>query len=824
MFNQAPGFMAMLEGPDHRIVLTNPAYLQLIDHRQVLGKTVAEALPDAAAQGYVDLLNQVYQSGEAFSSTGAKYAVQASPEAPINERFVDFVYQPVTDAHGAVSGIFVQGFDVTERRRAEVLRNVQSRVLELAVQNTPLEEALEEIVTTVEGLSSSGMLGSILLLDEDGLHLRHGAGPGLPAAYNEAIDGIEIGPNVGSCGTAVYRNEPVYVSDIAVDPLWVDFRDLALSHGLRACWSTPIRSGQGGILGTFAMYYREPREPSPADLELVDFVVRSAALVIERKRTETDLRESEERLRLVQAAGGVGSFDYDLQKDVAICSPEYYALFGLPLGYPINRETWPAAIHPDDRHKALEALDRAIAERQPFNYEYRIIRADTGEVRWLAGRAAIIFDAADRPWRYVGGNIDITDRRRAENELRDLADSLERQVEDRAAELLRAQEALRQSQKMEAVGQLTGGVAHDFNNLLQIVTGNLDILRRHLPADAARLRRAANNAMTGATRAASLTQRLLAFSRRQPLEPKPISVNRLVTDMSDLLGRTLGETIEIDTILSGSLWQVEADPNQLEASILNLAVNARDAMPEGGKLTIETANTHLDHAYAVNNVEVTPGQYVVICVSDSGSGMDEETIARAFEPFFTTKEVGRGTGLGLSMVYGFVKQSGGHVKIYSEPGEGTTVKIYLPRLITESKEEEPASEQIAPEGSQAETILVVEDDDDVRTYSVEVLRELGYRVLEAHDGVSAIRLLERQDSGVNLLFSDVVLPGGMTGAVVAEKARSIAPGIKVLFTTGYARNAIVHHGRLDPGVHLLTKPFTYDELAARVRDILDEKS
>jgi CheY-like chemotaxis protein len=291
--------------------------------------------------------------------------------------------------------------------------------------------------------------------------------------------------------------------------------------------------------------------------------------------------------------------------------------------------------------------------------------------------------------------------------------------------------------------------------------------------------------------------------------------------MSELLHRSLGETVAVETVLASGLWAVEADPHQLENAILNLAVNARDAMTEGGKLTIETSNTHLDHGYAAQHAGVAPGQYVAICVSDTGTGMDPEMMDRVFEPFFTTKDVGKGTGLGLSMVYGFVKQSGGHVKIYSEPGEGTTVKLYLPRLTGLVAEEEAPGETLVPEGISEETILVCEDDDDVRAYSVEVLRELGYRVLEAHDGPSALRLLERQEGRVDLLFTDVVLPSGMTGADVANEARKLRPDIKVLFTTGYARNAIVHQGRLDPGVQLITKPFSYADLAARIRDLLD---
>jgi CheY-like chemotaxis protein len=327
--------------------------------------------------------------------------------------------------------------------------------------------------------------------------------------------------------------------------------------------------------------------------------------------------------------------------------------------------------------------------------------------------------------------------------------------------------------------------------------------------------------MKGAERAAVLTQRLLAFSRRQPLAPKPIDVNRLVSGMSELLHRSLGETIAVETVLAPGLWPVEADPHQLENAILNLAVNARDAMPEGGKLTVETANTHLDRGYTSQNAGVSPGQYVAICVSDSGSGMAPDMLERVFEPFFTTKDVGKGTGLGLSMVYGFVKQSGGHVKIYSEPGVGTTVKLYLPRLAGTIAAEEEQGETPVPAGAMEETILVCEDDDDVRAYSVEVLRELGYRVLEAHDGPAALRLLDRQEGQVDLLFTDVVLPSGMTGDQVAAEARKVRPDLKVLFTTGYARSAIVHHGRLDPGVELITKPFSYAELAARIRDLLD---
>ncbi len=391
-----------------------------------------------------------------------------------------------------------------------------------------------------------------------------------------------------------------------------------------------------------------------------------------------------------------------------------------------------------------------------------------------------------------------------------------------ARALADAEDALRQAQKMETLGQLTGGVAHDFNNLLQIVTGNLELLQRGLPEDQARLRRAADNAMAGAERAALLTQRLLAFSRRQPLAPERIDPNRLVSGMSDLLNRTLGETIEVETIQSARIWPVEIDVNQMENALLNLAVNARDAMPDGGKLTIEVANTHIDEDYAAQEAEVSPGQYVLISVSDTGQGMDEDVLSHAIEPFFTTKEVGRGTGLGLSMVYGFIKQSGGHIRVYSERGHGTTVKIYLPRFYGPLPDNDTGTvSRATPVCGGDETVLVCEDDDKVRAYTVDVLKELGYRVMEADNGAAALQALETASEPIDLLFTDVILPGGMTGADIAQQARAQQPELRILFATGYARNAIIHHGRLDPGVELLTKPFTYAELATKVREMLD---
>ena len=451
-------------------------------------------------------------------------------------------------------------------------------------------------------------------------------------------------------------------------------------------------------------------------------------------------------------------------------------------------------VHADDRGRTSGELGRLAGPGGGVSFENRLRHRD-GTYRWIHWTAVASGDVV------YGVGRDITEARAIE-------------------------ERLRQAQKMETIGQLTGGIAHDFNNLLTVVLGNLETVQRNvdgLVADAAgsRIRRAADNATRGAQRAAALTQRLLAFARRQPLDPKPLNVNRLVGGMSELISRTLGEHIAVETVCGAGLWWTLADPNELENALLNLAVNARDAMPGGGKLTIETANAYLDDVYALGQTEIVPGQYVNIAVTDTGTGMTPEIMAQAFEPFFTTKDAGHGTGLGLSQVYGFVKQSGGHVKLYSELGQGTTVKIYLPRHLNGADEvvAHPLAGSL-PQGDAAEIVLLVEDDPDVRSYSAELVRELGYRVLEAGNGAAALQLLERNPA-VRLLFTDVGLPGGMTGRNLADEAQKLRPGLPVLFTTGYARNAIVHGGRLDPGVQLVTKPFDRQTLATRLREALD---
>lgn len=462
-----------------------------------------------------------------------------------------------------------------------------------------------------------------------------------------------------------------------------------------------------------------------------------------------------------------------------------------------------------------------------------------GEWRWRRDQSAIVADSAARMVRQltfglIGGLVALvlltslwlraarfqlsrTDAARTD------AESALAALRTENAARGAAEGQVRQLQKMESLGQLTGGIAHDFNNMLAIVLGGIELAKKTLRSDPDRAARYLENAREGGTRAAALTGRLLAFSRNAPLAPAAGDANKMVANMSELLQRTLGEEITIETVLAGGLWRSYTDVGQLENAILNLAVNARDAMPSGGKLTIETGNAHLDDAYARERAEVEPGQYVAICVTDTGVGMPPEVIDRAFDPFFTTKEMGKGTGLGLSQVFGFTKQSGGHVAIYSEPGEGTTVKLYLPRFtgVDAADPPSPIDEQDVPRGEPHEIVLVVEDERRVRHFAVDVLNELGYATLSAGSAAEALRLLE-ENPEICVLFTDIVMPG-MNGRRLADAALRAKPDLKVLFTTGYTRNAVVHNGTLDVGVAFLAKPYSIAELARKVRKVIEGK-
>ena len=554
--------------------------------------------------------------------------------------------------------------------------------------------------------------------------------------------------------------------------------------------------------------------------------------VDDERRAAAALRDSEERFRTLAATMPALIFVTDAHGANTYTNTVFQHFTGLSAEALLG-DGWLATLHPDDTERAAATWSRAWSTGAGYAAEYRFRRHDD-VYRWHLVRGTPVREAEGGIVQWVGVCTDVQDVVDARNALSAANAGLETRVVERTAELASAlarmqeemreraaaEEQVRQLQKMEAVGQLTGGIAHDFNNMLAIVLGSLDLAKRRLN-DPARALRGIENAEEGARRAATLTARLLAFSRQSPLAPNVLDPNKLVAGMSELLRRTLGENIRVETVLAGGLWRSYADATQLENALLNLCVNSRDAMPEGGRLTIETGNAYLDDEYALGHADVLPGQYVLVAVSDTGTGMPADVVAHAFDPFYTTKGVGKGTGLGLSQVYGFVKQSGGHVKIYSEPGQGTVVKIYLPRHHgTEEEAASPAPPTADwPRAAASEVVLVVEDEPGVRHISVDALRELGYTVVQAADANQALEVLATQPR-IDLLFTDVVMPE-MNGRRLAELALAQNPALHVLFTTGYTRNAVVHNGTLDAGVAFLAKPFTLEQLARKVRAVLD---
>lgn len=946
------------------------------------------------------------------------------------------------------SAKLVMAADVSERRRLEQLKVEQMAVLEMVATGASRGDVLAAIVRMVESQYPDSLC-CVLLLDEDGRTLRHGAAPNLPAEFVHSVDGAEIGPEAGSCGTAAFERRTVIAADIASDPLWRSWRELALKHGLRACWSTPVVTSVNEVLGTLAVYARTARHPSSGEIDLVATCSHIAGIALERHRAEARLRASQTALANAQRIAKLGSWQFDLRSRHLAWSEEIFRIFGVSAAeFPNTGEAFTEFVHPDDRARMLEERERVLAGNGRMDIEHRIV-LPSGEVRHVHEQAELICDETTGAPALLAGTVhDITDRKRTEERLReseallriagrtarmggwmleivgpkmtwsdevceiygvphgtvptveeavgyyapesrdqfgraayaclnegrpfdeelqiitaqgrrlwvrtigqavrdetgritriqgafqDISErmrSLEtvRESEERFKIVARAtvdtiwdwdlvadtiwwsealeatfghkldriapdssswtnhlhpddrnrvlegidelfesrrgewsdeyrfrkadgsyahvvdrgfvirdangkavrmvggmadvterramQAKLQQTQRMEAIGQLTGGVAHDFNNLLTVILGNADALAGKLEDPA--LKTLADMTRAAADRGAELINRLLAFARQQPLEPRAVDIAELLAGMDGLLRRTLGGEIEIELVRGGELAPAVVDPFQLESALLNLCINSRDAMPGGGRLTIETANVTLDPSQTGEKGEFAAGDYVMIAISDTGTGMDPEISAKAFEPFFTTKEPGKGSGLGLSMVYGFAKQSGGHVKIYSERGHGTTVKLHLPRAAV-AQPVAPRAVRDADPGGGCERILLVEDDDLVRQHVTAQLQSLGYEIVAARDGPDALVALG-QPTRFDLLFTDVVMPGGLNGPQLAAEAKKLWPDLPVLFTSGYTENAIVHQGRLDRGVHLLTKPYRRKDLAEKVRQVLD---
>ena len=638
--------------------------------------------------------------------------------------------------------------------------------------------------------------------DEGRFLVRAGVG------WHEGVVGhATIGADLASpAGYAFQTRRPVISNHLAEEER---FRtpELLVEHDIQRAINV-ILDGQDPPFGVLEADSPTDGDFTERDLAFLEAVANLLGMAVQRHRGDAEIRrlnetlasQVEERTAQLQASQHQIRLFYDHSSECHALlvvaesgefvyeelNPAALRLYGKTRDEVVGHTL--GAVHtPESATEIAHALNEALATERP--------------VRYQRAQGASLIDAIAAPVPAHPGEA-----RRVAVSARDVTES--RHLE----------EQLRQAQKMEAVGQLTGGVAHDFNNLLTVVIGNLDVMELGLTDE--RLVRLLGAARRGAERAATLTHRLLAFSRKQPLAPQPVDLNKLVGGMSDLLRRSLGETVTIDTSLAGDLWQTIADANQIENALLNLALNGRDAMPSGGKLTIGTGNAVLDAAYAARYPEVARGEYVLLSVSDTGTGMSAETLAKAFEPFFTTKDIGNGSGLGLSMVYGFARQSGGHAAIKSAPGHGTTVELYLPRLIAPAVAAEAIAVVPMPDSRTGEIILVVEDDEDVRAYSVTALETLGYVVHAARHAEEALRRLDEL-AHVDLLFTDVGLPGGTNGRELAEAAMVARPGLKVLFTTGYASRAVVRDGTLDPGIDMIGKPFTLKDIALKLRDVLD---
>ncbi len=952
LFQQSSGAVALLQGPSHVFALANSTYCELTGRNDLIGKPVAEALPELVKQGFVDLLDQVFESGTAFRATGRPVELVRGGVA--DTRMVDFVYQPIKDVAGKTTAIFVEVNDVTERVVAETRLRESEERLQLALQASnilgvwdwdlttnqlrtdarladlygvdpqlaekgePVEAFLGHIhpddatrlrAETEQAMQSGNRFSSeYRLIDRDGRvrwvtaqgRCSHDAEghpvrfPGIifeiterreaeEAARKAAADleaatqdqaflfdlagrqraldspdaimrlsagaiadrlgmdrvgfyrvmgdnSVQFGPCVttarlpsleGSVWPEMAATHNIYrqgltlvAHDSATD---ARLMNSDLSRYAPAAVGVPLMRGGIWVASLYANQ-AEPRQWRPDEIALIEAVAESAWDAVERAAALIALRESETKFRAI--ANSIDPMVWSTLPDGYhdYYNDRWYEFTGVPYGS-TDGEAWNDMFHPDDQTRAWTVWRECLETGTPYHIEYRL-RHHSGVYRWVLGRAQPVRDESGAITRWFGTCTDIQDIVDAREVLARSRQELEQAVEERTRQLMSAEERLRQAQKMEAVGQLTGGIAHDFNNMLAVIIGSLDMLERRIAQGATDLDRYIVAARDGATRAAALTQRLLGFARQQPLAPVALDINALVSGMIELLMRTLGEKVTVETQLQSQLATALADPNLLENVILNLSVNARDAMRDGGRLTIETANRTLGPRQA-GELGLPAGDYVTLTVADTGSGMSKEVAARAFDPFFTTKGVGKGTGLGLSQVFGFARQSGGHVAIDTAPGRGTRVTLLLPRHDQSPQQVQPApGPSTLHPGSRDEVILVVEDEERVRNHSVEALRELGYTVLQAPDGVEALRIMARGTQPIALLFTDVVMPE-MTGDELARRARERQPGLKVLYTSGYTPDENIVTTNAEIAAALIAKPFGVAQLAAKVRAALD---
>jgi len=749
MLSQMPGFVGVVTGPEHVYEYVNDAYVKLSARADFIGRSFAQVFPDLVGQGFHELLDKAYRTGEANVSRGMALRLHGAEE-PL---YIDFVFEPIRDDAGEVTGVFIGGYEVTEAHRAAHA---------LRALNADLERQV------VERAAERGRTWEL--------------SPDLIGVLNDK--GYFETSNPAWQATLGWSAE-----ELARTPFFEFLHpdDLDRNH----------QAFDAALEGRPAIRFENRYRRKDGSYRWLSWVAipEDGKIYCSARDITDDKAATAERDRLwVLSEDMLARADYG--GDLSAVNPAWTKVLGWS-EHKLLTDPYADIIHPDNIPATVAALAEMGETGQPTRFENRILSAD-GVWKPIGWTVAPEPDGVN----FIAVGRDLTEDKARE------------------AQLAQAQEALRQSQKMEAVGQLTGGIAHDFNNLLAGISGSLELLEKRLAEGRLTgVERYIDMAQTSARRAAALTQRLLAFSRRQTLDPRPTDINRLVAGMEDMIRRTVGPSIEVEAVGAGGLWLTQVDAPQLENALLNLVINARDAMPDGGRITIETANKWLDDR-AARERELPPGQYVSLCLTDTGSGMTPEVISRAFDPFFTTKPLGQGTGLGLSMIHGFVRQSGGQVRIYSELGEGTTMCLYLPRFVGELDEVETPEVDHGGDAGHGETVLVIDDEEAIRMLVADVLDEAGYRVLEAGDGPAGLKILQ-SDARIDLLITDVGLPGGMNGRQIADAARIGRPELKVLFITGYAENAAVGHGHLDAGMQVITKPFAMTALGARVREIIE---
>jgi PAS domain S-box-containing protein len=810
LFDASPNPYLLVD-PQMVIVGMNPAYLRVTMRSadEIIGRPVFEAFPSDPNSVSGRLLRQSFARVLAERKTDHVASIHypiARPDGSMEDRTWSTTHAPLLRPDGEVACILQHAVDITELTRlraragaggaaiaADVMRRsdaLQAANLVLGEERALLRELFEQAPSFIAVLR-----GPDHVFESANAAFQQLAGVGRTIVGRSIREAL---PELEGQG---------YVEEL--DRVFVTGTPF-VGRGMRV----RLQSMPGAAPAEhYIDFVLQPlRRPDGA----VDAVFAQGHDVTEQHLSKQAVLDSEERFRSlahsmpnqVWTARPDGTLDWCNDQTIAYCGLDPHTVLA---------DDWLRVVDPTDVTAVAAAWQRSVTSAEPYNVEFRLRRHD-GQMRWHLARALPFRDAAGAVQRWVGTNTDIDDQKAGAALLADLSETLSRRVDERTEQLVQMQETLRQSQKMEAIGNLAGGFAHDFNNLLQVISGNLQLLARQVHGQEAAASRV-SRAMAGVTRGARLASQLLAFARRQPLAPEVLDVGRLIRAMDDILRGSIGEAVEIETVVAVDLWNTLADAGNVETALLNLVINARDAMDGHGRLTITVANESVDETQAATHPDAKAGDYVTIAVTDTGSGMTPDVASRAFEPFFTTKPEGHGTGLGLSMIYGFVMQSGGHLRVTTEPQRGTTIRLYLPRS-TEIEPEATAGAEAAPAHGSG-TVLVVEDDEAVRDTTVALLEELGYRVVHAADADSALAIVE---SGIpiDLLFTDVVMPGRLKSAELARRATARLPRLAVLFTSGYSADAIVQGGRVETGVHLLGKPYTREGLAAKTQQVLAE--